>query len=367
MKQTIKKIALLILLPLSLVGCAYAPGIHLQYGPSESGLAQEQGDATVIPVTAELIAQQQLALQQQSSVASAAFEQARLSYEYKVGVQDILSVIVWEHPELTIPAGESRPADQSGHRVLPDGTIFFPYVGKIEVLNRTTDEIRLLLTQALATYIENPQLDVRVVSFRSKWLHVTGEVTKPGNQPITDIPVTVVDAINSSGGATLAADKSAITIVRNGEVEPIIVDLNAILERGQMHHNLLLQDGDIIHVPDQHNQEIYVMGEVLKPGTIPMQRRTLSLAQAISAAGGVKQDSGDAGRIFIIRQGAERPKVYHLNAERADTLLLTTKFTLLAQDVVLVSPTDLTRYNRVISQLVPTLNAIYTTDRLLNP
>ena len=100
--------------------------------------------------------------------------------EYRVGPGDILSIIVYDHPELTIPAGEQRSAADTGNLVNPDGTIFYPYTGRIRVDGQTVDEIRENITTLLSEYIRDPQIEVRVAQFNSTFVFVTGAVNKPG-------------------------------------------------------------------------------------------------------------------------------------------------------------------------------------------
>ena len=77
-------------------------------------------------------------------------------HTYRVGPQDILNITVWDHPELTIPAGEFRSAEAAGHLVAEDGTIFYPFVGKVKVAGLTLAEIRDLLTEGLSVQIRDP-------------------------------------------------------------------------------------------------------------------------------------------------------------------------------------------------------------------
>lgn len=95
-------------------------------------------------------------------------------YNYRIGVHDVLSVVVWDHPELTIPAGEFRSPELAGHLVSEEGTIFYPHVGTIKVVGKTAAEVRELIARGLAKTTQDPQVDMRIVAFRSQKAYVSG-------------------------------------------------------------------------------------------------------------------------------------------------------------------------------------------------
>lgn len=285
---------------------------------------------------------------------------ARPYEPYRVGARDVLTITVWDHPELTIPAGEFRAADVSGYRVGEDGMLFYPYVGVVAAAGKTVEELRRLLTEGLAPFIVKPQLDVRVVAFRSQRTYVVGELVKPGVQAITDIPLTVAEALDRAGGPSPAADMSRATLARDGTTYRI--DLNALYQEGDITQNVLLQDGDVLNIPDRAQNKILVMGEVLKPDSQLMVKSRKTLAEAISDAGGVNAFSSDPRRIYVFRNRPDRPLVFRLDGKTPDALLLAERFELEPRDVVYVDTAGISRWNRVLSQLLPSFGV---TTRLL--
>jgi len=354
-----------------LSGCALAPGMQMDEAAAVARGRETSKDAhyRVEPITPGLIAR--LTEQRAKEYAPVPDPQGKLPPPpYTIAPYDVLQVTVWDHPELTVPTGQFRSPEENGNPVQADGTVYYPHVGVILVAGKTLAEVRAILTERLARVVTKPQLDVRIAAFRGKRVQITGEVVAPSVMSLTDIPLRVQDAIAFAKGFTpetlggplgsggpLGADPSNVTLTRDGKTYHL--DLLAFYERGDLSQNWLLQDGDVINVGDRNQNRVFVLGEVKTPQAKLMVKRRMTLAEAIGDSGGFDPIAANVGRVYVIRGDFNAPGIYRLDASSADALLLATQFQLAPKDVVYVATYELTRWNRVISQIAPTVQMLY--------
>jgi polysaccharide export outer membrane protein len=272
-------------------------------------------------------------------------------YEYLVAPQDVLNVTVWSHPELNNPAGQLS-TELAGRTVGADGTFFYPYAGKVKAAGLTVAAIRKNLTARLARYLAEPQVDVSVLQYRGRRAFAIGEFQKPGPQAITDVPLRVTDLIAKSGGLAPKAEERDAVLTHDGVARRI--DLYALYHDGDTSQNVLLQDGDTLNVREQRYNKVFVLGEVAKPQSLPLPYGTFTLAEALSDAGGLNPVTANGSQIYVLRAGTNgKPQIWHLNGKSPDALILADRFDLQARDVVFVDAAAVTRWSRVLDQLLP--------------
>ncbi|MDO8982392.1 polysaccharide biosynthesis/export family protein [Cypionkella sp.] len=289
---------------------------------------------------------------------------ASTNWEYKVGTGDILSIIVFEQPELTLASGPVPSAAQSGFSVQADGAFFFPYIGQVQARGRVIEDIRIEVAKRLAEFFPDPQVEVRISQFNSQRVNVAGEVKQPNRQALNTVALTLLEAVSAAGGMTETADPTRITLQRSGKVYPI--DLKAFLEHGYAPNNPVMHDGDIITVPRRQTEEAYLLGEVVRPATVDLSLEPVTLTQALTRQGGVDGLRADARGVFVFRSVGAQMMVFQLETASPVGLLLGTRFVLSAGDVVYVTRSPLQRWNDTISRLLPTVQATAAANSIGN-
>ncbi len=341
------------------LGCA-APGMKLDVKASN---AASTSTVDGMKVTLRPLDPQTLKAQSSKAMDAAALSPLLVDKvpAYKVGPQDVLIVTVWDHPEITLPLGQYRQDNASGMLVDEEGMLFFPYVGKLSVSGLTTTQIRDALTTRLSRVLQNPQIDVKVLAYRSQKVYVGGDVKSPALYNVTDVPFTLSEAINRAGGFLPTADDSRLVLTRGNQ--SWVLNFQQLVSQGNRIGQILLKDGDSLNVPNTQEEPVYAMGEVARPGTLPMIHGNLSLAQAISNAGGIQGLSADARSIYVIRRGnaPDEVEVFHLDSRNPTGMVLADQFALRPRDVVYVDAGTLVRFSRVMSMILPTVSAITST------
>ncbi len=365
--DSMRILALITMISLT-TGCALAPGSNISSGSSQwfsSGneTREDDNEDWADKVNIQRISPGLIARMNQPEPAPqgvpATVADALTGYDYQIGIGDILNITVWDHPELTIPQGPERAPAESGNWVHSDGTIFYPYVGKIMVQGLNVTEVRDKLIKALDEYIPNPQVDVTVAAFMSKKVYVTGEVNKPGPVAITNIPLTLLDAVNAAQGMGESADWQNVVVTRSGN--ETVFSLQRLYQQGDLTQNMLLQHGDVVHVSRNDDQKIFVLGEVVKAQPVAIQRSRITLAEALTSAGGLNELQANASGVFVLRASSNPDQVadvFQLDAKNALALVLADKFPLQSRDIVYVTAAPVARWNRLVLQLLPTISGL---------
>lgn len=354
----IKNYAVLVLLPWLFACSTSGMGSHQDMREERGGAAPP---AVVQMITPQLVKSERERREQRVSQDITRLITPAKPYQIESG--DVLSIVVWDHPELvaaamTLPATGIPWVDQSTGSVPPSGFVVdheggvqFPYIGRLKLAGSTEEQARDLLTSKLAKYIQKPNITLRVQAFRSKRIYIDGEVKTPGLQAINDIPMTLVEALNRSGGVLPSGDQSQIVISRGGE--NFKINLPEMVMKGVDPASVMLAHGDVVRVLSRDESKVFVQGEVTTPRSLTMHNGRLSLNEALGESGGVNTMSGDNSKIFVVRKVNQDLLVYQLDASVAGALAMAEGFELQPKDVVLVGSTALTTWHRTISMILP--------------
>lgn len=340
-------------------GCVLAPGQHLDTSLLAREQSPESAQVELVPITPRLIAIHEATRKAESLAPEISRYQPEI---YRIGPSDVLHITVWDHPEMTAPSGPQQSLEANGRVVRPDGTLFYPYIGQLQAAGLTVEELRTAIAQRLTKVVNKPQVDVAILKHASRKVVVSGAFNDTTQQPITSTPLTLLEAIGKANVKTSEADLSNLVLTRDGR--DYRIDLDTLNRSGESLDRVYLKDGDQLHLAYNDRRKVYVMGEVPQPKALPFRAREMNLSEALASVGGLRQETSDGRAVYVIRGAAdferEPAKVFHLDAKSPAAFVLAERFKLQAQDVVYVGAADITRWNRVISQLLPSASLLST-------
>ena len=222
-----------------------------------------------------------------------------IAQEYTIGPGDILKITVWGHDDLS-----------KDYTVTLDGRVPFPLIGVVQAAGLSTSELAKRLRDLLEKdYLVNPQVIVSVKEYLSSKVHVLGDAEKPGLFYLTG-PTTLLEMLSKAGGLSRTAGKDLVLVRSEGPktggapgvTSTVLLrfDLRKI-QAGDVKENILLQNGDMMFVPKA--SAFFVLGEVNKPGTFPLDKE-ISVLEAVTLAGGFSGTAAPSGA-KVLRRTAE--------------------------------------------------------------
>ena len=338
---------------------------------------------------------------------------------YRIGVGDVLILATPRGGSTVeeLAGLVAAQSQRQGYTVQDNGEIAIPDVGRVTVGGMTLSEAEDAIFERLIDARIDPSFSLEVAEFNSQRVSIGGAVRNPGVVPVGMTPVYLDQVLASAGGLSLNDDNFAvIRIYRDGSLYQIPT---SELYSDQGLQRVRLVDGDSLFVDTAYDFEqaqayfeeiiaraeytrtaradairelevevsirraaleesrqnfrdrvefgaagdeyVYIAGEVNQPGRFPLPFESRAvLADALFDAGGWSQSTGDPSQIYLLR-AQEGPTylsgviAYRLDGSNAANLVLATRLELRPGDVVFVAEQPVTRWNRVIDQITPSI------------
>ncbi len=271
-----------------------------------------------------------------------------VSDEYLLGPGDVLSLKVWQRPDIS----------DDNIVVGPDGIITVPRIGNINVSNRSRESVVKEIKEKLSFFYDDPEISLSIKEFKNNKAFVLGRVANPG---VVNFPGrgTLLEALALAGGLPVLEKQAFLTkcaIIR-GKDMIIWIDLKELLDNGNMALNARIQNNDVIYIPESKSELVYVMGEVFKPGAISLHGQ-LTYMDALMLSGGPKK-SADITKTYIIRFDGRKSAVKEIDLKRMlETGDFRDNFLLQDNDVIYVAEKGMGRFNYALKQLMPFLDVL---------
>jgi polysaccharide export outer membrane protein len=210
-------------------------------------------------------------------------------------------------------------------------------------------------------YIKQPKVTVQVIFAGNIRYYLLGQFTSPGLK-YSDRPLGLLEALSLGGSVDLErASLSTAYVARKGKKLP--VDFRRLILNGDLMQNIRLKSGDVVVVPDHHNEQAFVFGGVAgsnpSGGAVPFVNGRLSLLQALARAGfgASERFQGKLSDVHVIRSEGDHGQFFIVDAEAILDGDAAT-FELAPGDVVYVPATAFADWDQALNALIPFLETV---------
>ena len=334
-------------------GCSYLPGINKDI-KNQKSTKNITGYYSINDITIDIIDINKLNENQINNYNKSQVNKPKYSikefsniynyqYAYALGSADTISINLTDTDDL-----------DGSYIIGPNGDIDLPFVGKINIENLTLTETKKKLISVLKKYYKNYDLQIKIEEFNSSKVYILGAVKNQLTINLNQKPIKLIDAAIQANYNPNSADKNYGNkglLRRDNKVYKI--DINKIFQSTDTKENFYLKKNDVLFV-DRNSEALHIFGEVTKPG-VYFPNMDYSLTELISSAG-MNALTANASKVYVIREDYNsflKINVFKLDIRNPINLVLGKRFILQSKDIVFIPPTNLVKWNRVISLLTP--------------
>lgn len=227
--------------------------------------------------------------------------------EYRLGAGDVIRVLVFQSPELTLET-----------RVSESGLVSYPLLGSVRIGGQTVAAAEKTIADGLraGNFLKQPQVTIVVLQVRGHQASVLGQVNRPGRYPLELADMRLTDLLALAGGtAPAGADLVVVSGTRDGRPFRAEIDLPALFGPASQAQDIRIVNGDVIWIDRQ--PLVYIYGEVQRPGAMRLER-DMTLMQVLAAGGGLTQRGTEKGIRVHRKDGRGQTQV--LEPKMADRL-----------------------------------------------
>ena len=333
-------------------GCASLPGINeepeKQTGSKINLESYTVNDIKIDIIELNKLTENQIKKYNDSKVKEIKYSIKKFSniynykYEYALGSSDTISINLTDTDDI-----------DGDYIISPDGDIDLPFVGKINIENLTLTETKEKLASVLKKYYKSYDLQVTIKEFNSSKVYILGAVKTQLTINLNQKPIKLIDAAIQANYNPNSADKNYGNkglLRRDNQVYKI--NINNIFQSSDTKDNFYLKKDDVLFI-DRNSDALHVFGEVTKPG-VYFPNIDYSLTELISTAG-MNTLTANAKSVYIIREDFNsflKINVFKLDIRNPINLILGKRFILQPKDIIYIPPTQLVKWNRVITLLL---------------
>jgi len=286
---------------------------------------------------------------------------------------DSVQIAVWENGENKLMTNAGSPSTQlQTTQISSSGSVFVPYAGPVKIVGLTPDEAREKIQSKVSELIPAAQVQLESAPGKSNAVSLVGGVARPGNVPLTDRSLTVLNVISEGGGALPTIANPQLRLLRGGKVYE--TSMQRVLDDPALDAGV--RPGDkIIVEPDRRG--FLALGAAGREQIVKFPQDHVTALEAVTLVGGIDVARANPKGVLILREypasavradghggPTQQRVVFSINLTTTDGLFSAQNFEIQPNDLVLATQSPLVNVRTVIGLFSTSLSTVRTAQRI---